>query len=240
VAERSWLARGGGVLLGVLVALALGAATASGDASGPPVSTVGPELSGSPGVGKTLSVTPGTWSTSATFTYQWLRCSAFFTSCADIPGATAVTYIPVGADVGHVLAARVTATNAAGSASALSSGKGPVAAKPPGIKHKPWITGTKKVGHTVSEADTSWTRSPYMFTDRWLRCSAKGNVCVRIKEGKMQLCSDGVCFEVENPSGTQYKLTKQDVGHRIRLTVSAWNGAGRATATSPPTRIVKR
>jgi hypothetical protein len=224
----------------VLIALAFGAAAASGDTTGPPVATANPTLTGSPGVGQTMSVTTGSWSTSATFTYQWLRCSATFTDCVDIAGATAATYSPVTADVGHVLAARVTATNAAGSAAALSSGKGPVEATPPGIKHRPWIRGTKKVGHTVYEAGTSWTRSPYMFRDRWLRCSAKGNVCVRIKERKMRFCSDGTCIRIENPSGSDYILTASDVGHRIRLTVAAWNGAGRATSTSKPTRIVKR
>lgn len=240
MAERSRLGRGSGALLGLLVALALGAAAARGDTTGPPVSTVSPELVGSPGVGKTLSVTNGTWSTSATFTYQWLRCSALFTGCAGILDATAATYTAVAADVGHVLAARVTATNAAGSASALSSGLGPVEAKPPGIEHRPWISGTKKVGHTVSETGTRWRRSPYMFTDRWLRCSAEGDVCVRIKEDKIRLCSRGTCYRIENPAGGSYTLMKKDVGHRIRLKVAAWNGAGRSTSTSLPTRIVTR
>jgi hypothetical protein len=240
MAEWSRLGRGSGALLGLLVVLALGAGAARGDTTGPPVSTMAPELSGSPGVGKTLSVSNGTWSTGATFTYQWLRCSAIFTDCADILDATAATYTADAADVGHVVAARVTATNAAGSASAVSSGKGPVEAKPPGIEHKPWISGTKAVGHTVSEAATRWTRSPYVFTDRWLRCSAKGDACVRIKEGTIRLCSSGSCFRIENPAGASYTLTKRDVGHRIRLTVAAWNGAGRSTSTSPPTRIVTR
>jgi hypothetical protein len=240
VAKPTWLGRGSGALLGLLLALALGSAAARGDTTGPPVSTVAPELLGSPGVGKTLSVTDGTWSTSATFTYQWLRCSAIFTGCADILDATAATYTAVAADVGHVLAARVTASNAAGSASALSGGTGPVEAKPPGIRHRPWISGTKKVGHTVSETATRWTRSPYMFTDRWLRCSATGDACVRVKEDKIRLCSRGLCFRIENPAGASYTLMKKDVGHRIRLTVAAWNGAGRSTSTSLPTRIVTR
>jgi hypothetical protein len=48
------------------------------------------------------------------------------------PGATAASYTPVAAEVGHILEARVTATNAAGSVSALSQGRGPVEAQPPG------------------------------------------------------------------------------------------------------------
>lgn len=58
---------------GVLVTLALGVTTASGRTTGAPVSTEIPTLTGKPGVGKTLRTTDGSWSTSATFTYQWLR-----------------------------------------------------------------------------------------------------------------------------------------------------------------------
>jgi hypothetical protein len=33
---------------------------------------------------------------------------------------------------------------------------------------------------------------------------------------------------------------KKDVGHRLRVRVAAWNGAGRTTSTSAPTAIIKR
>ena len=236
-ARRSRLAKGSGALVGVLVALALGAAAASGDTTGPPVSTAGPILKGSPGVGKKMQVTNGSWSTSATFSYQWVRCAATYQACSMIPGATAATYIPVAADVGHVLEARVTATNAAGSASVLSSGKGPVEAKPPGVTHRPWIRGTTKVWETVSETDTRWTRDPYMFRDRWLRCSARGDACVRIRGGRQ--CANGFCVP-ENGAGSDYTLTPRDVGHRLRVQAMAWNGAGHTISTSAPTQIIRK
>jgi hypothetical protein len=236
----------GVALLGVLAALVLGAAAASGGTTGPPVSTSTPTASGLPGVGKTLRTTSGSWSTSATFTYQWLRCAASYKGCANIPGpptyvvisgATAATYVPVAADMGHVLVARVTATNAAGSASVDSSGLGPVEGRPPGPKHLPWIKGTKTVGQRIYETDDRWTRSPYKWSHRWLRCSVKGDACVRIT-GKARPC--GACSPV--PVGTQsdYKLTRKDVGHRMRVQVTAWNGAGHTTSTSEPTRIVEK
>ena len=247
VARRSRLVIASGALLVVLAALALGAATASGDTTGPPVSMIGPIVKGSPGVGKEIKTTNGSWSTSATFTYQWLRCVKGYKGCSNlpgevtstaIPGATASTYIPVAADVGHVLEARVTASNAAGSTTVDSSGLGPVEARPPGVKHKPWIEGPKKVGRTVFEADTTWTRSPYMFRDQWLRCSAKGSVCVRITGVRLQ-CEDGTCIRIKIGVQPDYKVTRRDVGHRLRVKVAAWNGAGRATSTSAPTRIIR-
>jgi hypothetical protein len=224
VARRSWLLVARAGLVGVLTTLALGTTTASGDTTGPPVSTYPPTVTGAPGVGKPLSTTNGSWSTSATFTYQWLRCNALYTHCADIPDATSATYTMVAADVGHVLGARVTATNAAGSTSALSDGDGPVEANPPRAKNRPWIRGTKKVGQRLHFLGPTWTGSPYVFTQWWLRCSAGGSPCVRIKRA----------------AGPDYKLRKKDAGHQIRVRVAAWNGAGRATVTSLPTRIVGR
>jgi hypothetical protein len=248
MARRRWLVMGGGALLGVVAVLALGAASASGDTTGPPVSTVEPIVTGSPGVGKTLTTTNGTWSTSATFTYEWLRCVKGYKGCVNlpgevtytvIPGATAATYTPVAADVGHVLVARVTASNAAGSASVLSSGEGPVEAKPPGAREKPWIRGTKKVGQRIYVTGPGWTRSPYMFRYQWLRCSADGSACVPIT-GKREQCYSGSCVRVSIGTDSEYTLTRKDVSHRIRIRAAAWNGAGRGTSTSNPTRIIKK
>jgi len=245
VARRSWLMISGVALVGMLAAL--GAATASGDTTGPPVSTVGPIVKGLPGVGKTIRVTNGSWSTSATFTYQWLRCAANYKGCSNVPGpptytviprATAATYTPAASDVGHVLDAWVTATNAAGSTTVLSSGLGPIEARSPGVRHRPWIGGMKKVGQTVYETDSRWTRSPYMWRDQWLRCSPKGDACVPIT-GVRQQCGNGTCIPIKIGVQSDYKLTKQDVGHRMRVKVTAWNGAGRTTSTSDPTRIIK-
>ena len=248
MARRSWLGWEVVFLLGALAALALGVTAASADTTGPPVSTAGPIINGSPGVGKELKTTDGTWSTSATFTYQWLRCVKGYKGCVTLPGevtytailgATAAIYTPVVADVGHILVARVTATNAAGSASVDSSGIGPVEAKPPGAKGRPWIRGTKRVGQTLSVLGPGWKRSPYMFRYQWLRCSAEGTVCVPIS-GKRKRCSSGSCIRVSIGTDSEYKLTKADVGHRLRIRAAAWNGAGRGTSTSNPTPLIKK
>lgn len=224
--------------IGALTALALGAASATGD-TGTPVSTVPPIATGSPAVGKQLTTESGIWSTDATFTYQWLRCDAHFAACTDIPGATGTTYTVVAADVGHVLGARVTAANAAGSAAAVSNGLGPVAARAPEPRHRPSIKGPEKLGQRVYEAADRWSHSPDAFTIRWLRCSPQGNACVPIT-GKQLRCADGSCLRVDIGREWTYKLTARDVGHRLRVRVTARNGAGQATSASNPTRTVER
>ena len=75
-----------------------------------------------------LTVGNGAWSGSPpmTLSYQWLRCATLdIGSCSSIPGATAQMYVPVPADTGFRLRAKVTATNAAGSAAATSDATAP-------------------------------------------------------------------------------------------------------------------
>jgi hypothetical protein len=89
--------------------------------AGVPVNTAPPTVTGTPQQGQTLTATTGTWNGSpTTFTYQWQRCDAAGTTCADVPLATAFTYPVTGADVGWRLRVAVVAQNAVGSATATS------------------------------------------------------------------------------------------------------------------------
>ena len=96
-----------------------------------PANTVPPAVSGTTTVGATLSSTTGTWTGTAPVTYarRWQRCTST-TSCADISGATGANYTAQLADAGSSLRIRVTATNAGGSAAAVSDLVGPVASAP--------------------------------------------------------------------------------------------------------------
>ena len=95
-------------------------------AAAAPVNTVNPALSTTtPAQGAAISVTTGTWNGSPTgFAYQW----AYADTSAAISGATASSYTPVAGDVGHTLKCTVTATNANGSAAAVSNTSGAVTA----------------------------------------------------------------------------------------------------------------
>lgn len=88
-----------------------------------PANTVVPVLSGTANVGQVLSGSNGTWTgvPAPTYTYQWQRSDNGTTGWGDIGGATANTYTILLADDGKYLRLRVTATNNAGNASALSA-----------------------------------------------------------------------------------------------------------------------
>ena len=82
-----------------------------------PMNAAAPEMYGRDrDLGDTLTATAGTWTGTPepTFAYQWTRDGA------DIEGATAATHVIVAEDQGTNIAVKVTATNAAGSATATS------------------------------------------------------------------------------------------------------------------------
>jgi hypothetical protein len=88
-----------------------------------PRNTTPPTVSGTPQVGQTLTANNGTWvgQQPLTFTYSWRRCDSNGGSCSEISGATGKTYVLTSADQGTSVRVRVTARNAAGTASATSA-----------------------------------------------------------------------------------------------------------------------
>jgi len=86
-----------------------------------PAAKATPHISGRARVGKKLSGSHGSWTYTATYRYQWLRCNAHGGSCSKIRHATHPTYRLTKLDAGHRLRLRVTATNTAGTADATSA-----------------------------------------------------------------------------------------------------------------------
>lgn len=87
-----------------------------------PSNSAAPSISGTTAYGSTLTASNGTWSGNPTgYTYQWQRASTSTGTYSNISGATSQTYSVATADIGNYLKVSVTATNAGGSNSALSS-----------------------------------------------------------------------------------------------------------------------
>lgn len=96
-------------------------------ASGAPVATTAPAVSGRAEVGQTLAGTVGTWvgAQPISFSFSWSRCDANARGCQAIPGATGATYRVALADVGGRLQFAVRAANGVG---ATVAGAAPTAA----------------------------------------------------------------------------------------------------------------
>jgi hypothetical protein len=118
------------------------AAVASATASAAPKNTSAPTVAGTARVGQTLTADPGAWSGSPTaYAFQWLHCNADATSsCTDLAGATAKTYVLRTADLGFRIRVRVTARNAKGSGTATSAPTAIVGPATPITNHRPTLT----------------------------------------------------------------------------------------------------
>lgn len=170
-------------------------------------------ISGTPAVGATLTANAGSWTpTGVTLAYQWLRAGVA------IPGATAVTYVPVAADAGQTLAVSVTGTLAGyTSATAVSAQTAPVtsATVVPGTVT---IAGSPTVYSTLTAQPGTWSPTNLRFSYQWLR--------------------DGVA--IRNANGPTYSVGTADLGHTLSVSVTGTRfGVGSATATSAPTAAVQ-
>lgn len=193
-----------------------------------PGNTAPPTISGTATVGETLTANNGTWSNSpTTFGYQWLRCNGGGNACVNVANGTQKTYTLVGADAGHTMRVRVTATNADGSATAESAQTAAVApatsTAAPKNTDRPIISGTPRVGQTLTADDGSWSGNPTSFAYQWQRCDADNIVS---------------CTDVAGATAKTYVLRVADLGFRLRVKVTAKNAKGATTANSATTAII--
>src|SRR5438552_8444571 len=156
----------------VLVCGLFAAPGARAAATAAPVNTAPPTISGTPAVGQTLTASEGSWSNNPTsFAYQWLRCNGGGNNCVSVANGTQKTYTLVGADAGHTIRVRVTATNADGSNAAQSDQTAVVApatsTAAPKNTSAPAISGTPKVGQQLTANEGTWSGNPTAYAYEW-------------------------------------------------------------------------
>jgi hypothetical protein len=182
-------------------------------------------------VGQTLTADNGAWSNGPTsFAYQWLRCNGGGNNCVSVANGTQNSYTLVGADAGHTIRARVIASNADGSNSAQSNATDVVASAaapvPSSASPKnttaPTISGSARVGQNLTANEGNWTGSPTSYTSHWQRCDADA----------------ASCADVVGAAGKTYGVRDADLGHRLRVRISAQNAKGSTTANSALTAVV--
>lgn len=119
----------------------------------PAFSLISPSISGTTRVGSILTANPGTWDPAPdTTSYQWFRSGAI------VLGATAKTYSLTTLDAGKPISVRVTATKAGLPIGArTSAATAAIAPGQLGATPTPIITGTRKVGYTLTANPGVWT-----------------------------------------------------------------------------------
>jgi hypothetical protein len=85
----------------------------------------------------------------------------------------------------------------------------------------PTVSGTAKVGQTLTVSNGTWSNSPTSYTYQWQRCSSSTS-----------------CTDIANAVGQSYVVRQADGGLRLRAQVNAINADGKTTASSDLTSVV--
>jgi hypothetical protein len=180
-----------------------------------------PAVSGTPAVSHTLTSSVGSWNGAPTgYAYQWQRCAADGTGCANIAGATGSTYTLTAADGGTSVRSTVSATNVNG-ASPYAASSVAVVVPVPAATAPPVISGAAGVGEHLSTTNGSWNTSA-TFAYQWQRCAAGGSGCVPIA----------------GATAATYALVGADAGHSLKASVTATNVAGAGSSTSAASHMI--
>ena len=114
--------------------------------------------------------------------------------------------------LGAILFASLMATVSAAVASAAA----------PANTNSPTISGTAKVGEQLTADPGTWSGSVSSYAYQWQLCDSSGNGCAPTQDATAKI----------------FGVRSTDVGHEIRVVVTATNSTGSTNATSAPTAAV--
>ncbi|KQV74996.1 hypothetical protein ASC61_08295 [Aeromicrobium sp. Root344] len=167
--------------------IAVGAFTTGGSVA-VTVTIERPAITGTVKVGSTVTAQPGTWPVGTVHTYQWKL------NQEPVAGATNQTYVP--RISGRTLTVTVTSTPPGGAPTTETSA-GTIVARGTFKTVVPTITGTPKVGRTLSAHHGTWSPTP-TWHYRWY---ANGS-------------------PISGATGSSYVVTTSRAGQRITVKVS--------------------
>lgn len=87
----------------------------------------------------------------------------------------------------------------------------------------PIVSGSAEVGQTLTATTGTWAGAPMSFAPLWERCDQVGASCTAIS----------------GATGPTYLVVEADVGSTLRVSITARNAVGTATARSAPTAVVQ-
>ncbi len=151
-----------------------------------------PTITGTAAVGSTLTANAGTWAPApVTLSYQWLRDGKA------IVGGTKSSYALVAADAGKKISLKVTGSKAGYTTVSKTSATKTIALRTL-TAATPTLSGTAKVGSTLTAKAGAWAPAPVTLKYQWLR------------NGKA----------IAKATKSSYKLSKSDKGKNISVKVT--------------------
>ena len=194
--------------------------------------SVAPAISSLATVGETVTVDTGTWVgyPEPTVAVTWRRCTHATDSrrCATIPGVSGTSYTLASADSGKWIRALVTANNATGSASYLTSTTSQITMSPT-ASVAPSVLGSPRVGQRLTGRTGTWLGYPTpTLTYAWERCPTN------LSESG----GDADCTVIDGATSRTYILTQADASYFIRFAVTGTTGDTVVTSKSDTTGLV--
>ena len=170
-----------------------------------------PTISGTKAVGYTLTAVPGTWGPApVTLAYQWYR------SGVAISGATASTYTLTTTDQTKTMTVRVTGTKS-GYTTVARTSAATTAVLGSFTAPTPTLSGTQRVGYTLTANPGTWSPAPTTMTYQWYRSGAA----------------------ISGATAKTYKLTSTDKGTYVKVRVTgAKSGYLTRSVYSPQTAAI--
>ncbi|WP_157004050.1 cutinase family protein [Microbacterium terrae] len=168
-----------------------------------------PTISGTASVGSTLTANPGTWSPTATLSFQWKR------SGAAISGATAKTYKLVAADAGASITVTVTGKKTGYTTAAKTSAAKTIAATAFTTAPTPTLSGTATVGSTLTANPGTWSPAATL-TYQWKRNGSS----------------------ISGAAAATYKLADADAGQSLTVTVTGARAGYATTARTSAAKAI--
>ena len=92
----------------------------------------------------------------------------------------------------------------------------------PAASAPPTVSGTPAVGQTVSATTGNWSNQPLSYSYQWQDCDPAG----------------ATCTDITSATASTYTATTSDVGHTLRVIVTAQNAGGPTAAHSVITALV--
>lgn len=178
----------------------------------PFTATAAPAITGQARVGSTLSATSGTTTpTAETTTYAWKRNGVV------IAGATSPTLVLTGSDAGKTITVTVTVRKPGYAPHSQTSTATATILNVFTYTPRPTISGTTRVGQTLTASSAAWSPTPSTMSHTWLR--------------------NGVV--IPEATATTYKLVAADAGAAITVRVTARRMGYAATSKlSNPTAAI--
>jgi hypothetical protein len=169
--------------------------------------------------------------------FTWQRCEADGTQCVVIPGQP-TGYPGEGrhtvepADVGHRLRVEVGASNDSGVRYAYSALTDVIERHPPVATEPASSLGRARLGETLTGRNGAWAydgTGRIHISFRWQRCQADGTQCQTIPGQPTSYPGEG-----------RHTVDQDDLGHRLRVQVSAESIEGDTYTYSPLTDVIER